>query len=268
MKNRHRKKGPSQLIVTIRGHGGRLPRHLKIKLKTAAKIFFLAMVLVHSYPAVSIVEADSSVREVQLITEFSYHAGPGDSLETARALVLYGAKYKAVLLSARHLAGRGLLKDYGDKQMETFCLVADELQSHIIEESFSEKNTIYTAKIKSRVSLNDFVRAEIRNAALEKEEMQFSWQEEMDQVVSPTIDPAQELSRAYRYVRKNHWRMAIIYMDHLEKKYPHWGALFLAKAMGFLGLHENERAMNALSLACDLGNQEACMKIDAVDQSD
>jgi hypothetical protein len=34
--------------------------------------------------------------------------------------------YKAVLLSADHLAARGLLKDYGDRRMEVFCLVADE----------------------------------------------------------------------------------------------------------------------------------------------
>jgi hypothetical protein len=75
----------------------------------------------------------------------------------------------------------------------------------------------------------------------------------------PTIAPARELSRAYRYIRKHHWRMAIIYLDHLEKKYPHWGTLFLAKAMAYLGMHETDRAISALSSACYLGDQEACL---------
>jgi hypothetical protein len=116
--------------------------------------------------------------------------------------------------------------------------------------------------------IRPFVKAEIRNAALEKEEMQFSLQEEMEPVVPQAIDPAKDLSRAYRYVRKHHWRMAIIYLDHLEKKYPHWGALFYAKAMGFKGMHETEKAIASLSLACDLGNQDACMEIEAADPSD
>jgi hypothetical protein len=239
-----------------------------MKLKTAAKLFFLAMVLVYSHPGASIGEADSSVQEMQTVTAFSYRAGPGDSQQTARALALYGATHKAVLLSADHLAGRGLLKDYGDRKKEIFCLVADELQYRIVDESFSEKNRITTIKIKSSASLKDFVRAEIRNAAFEKEEMNFSLQEEMEPVMSPTIAPAQELSRAYRYIRRHHWRMAIIYLDHLERKYPHWGTLFLAKAMAYLGMHETDRAASALTSACYLGNQEACLKLNELDPSD
>jgi hypothetical protein len=98
--------------------------------------------------------------------------------------------------------------------------------------------------------------------------MHFSLQEEMEPVVSSTIAPARELSRAYRYIRKHHWRMAIIYLDHLEKKYPHWGTLFLAKAMAYLGMHETDRAISALSSACYLGDQEACLKINELDPSD
>lgn len=237
---------------------------------TAAKSIFLAMVLIHSYAGsyagVSIAEADSSAQEFQTITAFSYHAGPGDSLKTDHALALYGAKPKGVLLAAKQLAGRGLLEDYGDEQMAVFCLVADELRSSIIDESFSEKSNTYTTSIKSRVSLNDFVKAEIKNAALEKKETHSSLKDEMEPVVSATIDPAQELSRAYRYLGKQHWRMAIIYLDGLEKKYPHWDALFLAKSMGFQGMQETKRAQEALSSACKLGNQEACIKIRAADQ--
>lgn len=226
------------------------------------------MALVHLHPRGAFAEADSTVPEMRTVTEFSYHSGPGDSRQTARALALYGAAHKAVLLSADHLAARGLLKDYGDRKMEIFCLVADELDYRILDELFSEKNRITSIKIKSSASLKAFVRAEIRDAAFEKEESNFSLQEEMDPVVSPTIAPAQELSRAYRYIRNHHWRMAIIYLDHLEKKYPHWGPLFLAKAMAYIGMHETDRAAGALTSACYLGDQEACLKMDGLDPSD
>lgn len=234
----------------------------------ATKIIFLVIVLAHSYPGVSLSETDGSIPGMQTITEFTYHAGPGDTRETAPALTLFGAQHKAVLRAAEHLTERGLLKDYGDKQREVFCLVADELQFQVIDESFSEKNNTYTITIKTAVSLSDFAKAEIRNAAFEKKEMQFTFQEEMEPVVPQAIDPAKELSRAYRYVRKRHWRMAIIYLDHLEKKYPHWGVLFHAKAMGFKGMHETERAIDALTSACKLGDQEACRQVATVDPSD
>jgi len=237
-------------------------------LKTATMLFFLAVALVNFHPEGSDADAGSSAEEMQSITVFSYHAGPGDSRQTARALALYGAKYQSVLLSADHLAGRGLLKDYGDRQMEIFCLVVDKLQYSMLDDSFSEKDRIAVTKIKSSVSLNDFVRAEIRNAEFEKEEVNFTLQEEMEPVLSPTIAPAQELSRAYRYIRRHHWRMAIIYLDHLEKKYPHWGTLFFAKSIAFLGMHETERAISALSSACYLGDQEACLKFNELDPSD
>lgn len=239
-----------------------------MKLNATVKFFILAMVLVLLHPGVSLPDADTSDKPIQIITDFAYHAGSGDSLQTARALALYGAKHRAVLLSAGHLADRGLLKDYGDKKMEVFCLVVDGLQSSIMDESFSEKNRTHRVKLASRFSLTDFVKAEIKNEALDQEETHFSWQEEMDPVVSPTIAPAQELSRAYRYIRKRHWRMAIIYLDHLEIKYPHWGSLFLAKAIAYLGMHETERAISAFSSACYLGDQEACLNLNELDPSD
>ena len=240
----------------------------KMKLKTATKLFFWVMVLVNLHLAVSDADASSRAEEMQTVTVFSYHAGPGDSRQTARALALYGAKYQSVLLSADQLAGRGLLKDYGDRQMEIFCLVVDKLQYSMLDDSFSEKDRIALTKIKSSVSLDDFVRAEIRNAEFEKEEANFTLQEEMEPVVPPAIAPARELSRAYRYIRRHHWRMAIIYLDTLEKKYPHWGSLFLAKSMAYLGMHETERAISALSSACYLGDQQACLKLNELDPSD
>ena len=236
-------------------------RRFKIRSGAAPKILLTALVLVYLHAGASLPYADDDSQAVQTVTECSYHAGPGDSPEIARALALFGAQYEAVSIAARHLAGRGLLKNYGDRKMEIFCLVAGGLPTTILAASYSDKTHTWSAKIKSRVSLADFVRAEIRNTALEKEELQFTWKEEMEPVVPEALDPATELSRAYRYLRRHHWRMAIIYLDHLEVKYPHWGALFFAKAAGFEGMHETERAMEAMSSACRLGNREACIQI-------
>ncbi len=239
-----------------------------MKLKTATILFFLAMVLVDFHPEVPDADADSSLEGMQTVTAFSYHASLVDSRQIAHALALYGAKYQSVLLSADQLAGRGLLKDYGDRQMEIFCLVVDKMQYSMLDDSFSEEDRIAVTKIKSGVSLTDFVKAEIRNAEFEKAEANFTLQEEMEPVVPPAIAPALELSRAYRYIRRHHWRMAIIYLDHLEKKYPHWGPLFLAKSMAYLGMHETERGISALSSACYLGDQEACLKLNELDPPD
>lgn len=237
-------------------------------MKLTLKSLFFVGLLIFWHPGVTLSGSEASGRQLQLVTDFSYSAGLGDTPETARALALYGAKHKAVVISAEQLADKGLLKDYEDRQMEVFCLVADGLQYSMIDQSFAEKSRTYMVKIKSSLSLADFIKAEIRDAAFEKEEMHFSWQEEMEPVVSPIIAPAQELSRAYRYIRKKHWRMAIIYQDHLEKKYPCWDALFLAKAMAYLGMNQTDRAITALSSSCYLGDQEACLKLNELDPSD
>ena len=233
-----------------------------MQLKTAMKCAVLAVSMVHVHPGASWAASGAEAGEMRTITQSAYRAGPHDTPETARALALYGAKHKAVVRSAEDLARRGMLKNYGDQQPEIFCLVADEVNYRMVAESFSEKSGTATIEIESEIALTDFVHAEIRNAALEQQEMQFSLQEEMEPVISPAMEPGQELSRAYRYISRNHWRMAIIYLDHLETKYPHWDALFMAKAMGFSGMHEAARAMAALAAACSLGNQEACLKID------
>lgn len=235
------------------------------KQKIAVNIFLLAVVLMYPYSRVAAVaDEDLSIGKMQNTTEYSYHAGPGDSRETGFALATFGAKRQAVLLSAGYLAKKGLLSEFKDKEMAVFCLVAEEMQFSIIGESFSKANNSYTTKIKSTLSLSDFVKAEIKNSALEQKDTHLSLTEEMDPVVSLPITPARELSKAYRYLGRQHWRMAVIYLDHLEIKYPYWGDLFLAKALGFQGMHETERVKEALSSACRYGNDEACLKFEAL----
>jgi hypothetical protein len=235
-----------------------------MKQKIAMIIIILAMMPLYSY--ISAASADDNLAEpkMQNITDFTYHAGTGDSRETAIALARYGAKQKAVLFSAKQLASRGLLSNSGDKERAIVCLVAVDLQFSIIAESFSEKNNSYTTKISSTVSLSEFVKAEMKNSTLEKTDTHLSLQDEMDPVMSEAIEPAEELSKAYRYIGKKHWRMAVIYLDRLEKKYPYWGELFFAKALGFQGVHETDKVKQALSSACNYGSHEACEKLETI----
>ena len=204
---------------------------------------------------------------LEIITDFTYRIGPGDSKEKFMALGLYAAKIKAVELAAKYLTHKGLLENYGQKQKEIFCLAADELSAAAVAEKYLEADHTYYIKIKTTAKSADFVRAEIRNLKLDEEEKNFSWQEEMEQYLYSEIDPALELSRAYRYIRKRHWRVAIIYLDHLEKKYPNWGEIFLAKAIGFFGMHEIGKMMDALQTSCSKGNQGACEDLKSLTES-
>lgn len=237
----------------------------KPRLSVTVWLLFVSLLL-HAGAAWS--KVDVTGRPMETVTGFSYTAGPDESPETARALARYGAKQKAVVTTAGRLIDAGLLNKETSRQMAVFCLVADTMPFSLIEESIDVASRTYTVKIKSSLSLSDYVKAEIRNEALEKEELHLSLKEEMEPEVAASIAPAFELSRAYRYISNRHWRMAIIYIDHIETKYPRWGALHLAKARAYLGMHERERAISALKSACYLGVQEACLKINALDPPD
>ena len=242
---------------------------LKMKTKPPIVAYLLVMVVIVSLNTGTVWSSLSTGdRQMKLVTGFSYTAGTDESPETALALPIYGAKHKAVVIAARQLADEGLVNDDVERQMAIFCLVADAMQFRLIEQSIDPVNRTYTVEIQSLLSLSDYVRAEIRNESLGKEEMHFSLKEEIEPAVSPAIAPALELSRAYRYISNQHWRMAIIYVDHLEEKYPHWSAPHLAKATAYFGMHEKERALNELALACYLGSQEACLRIDALEPLD
>ena len=207
--------------------------------------------------------ADDQKREdtIKVITDYTYRVGDEDSKEKSRALALFGAKLKAVHLAAKYLTHKGVLEHYEKKQSEIFCLTTNEIQVSIIDEKFQKNINSYYVKIQSEVTSIDFIKAQVKDAQLEKNESSFSYSKEMEQPVSKKVDPGEELSRAYRYIRKEQWRISIIYLDHLEKKYPNWGDVFLAKAIAFYGMDQIDRMADALKAACSLNNQEACNEL-------
>ncbi len=207
--------------------------------------------------------ADAQKRDdtIKVITDYAYRTGNKDSKEKSRALALFGAKLTAVNLAAKYLTHKGVLEHYEKKQGEIFCLATNEIKVSIIDEKFYQDTNSYYVKIKSEVTSIHFIKAQIKDVELEKNESSFSYSEEMGQPVSKIIDLGAELSRAYRYIRKEQWRISIIYLDHLEKKYPNWGDVFLARAIAFYGMDQLDKMVDALKTACSLNNQEACNEL-------
>ena len=198
---------------------------------------------------------------IKITTHFTYRMENKASKEKSRALGLFGAKIKAVNLAAKYLTHKGVLEHYEKKQSEVFCLTTNEIKVSIIDEKFYQDANTYYVKITSEVTIIDFIKAQIKDSELDKIESSFSYNKEMEQPVSKIINPGEELSRAYRYIRKEQWRISIIYLDHLERKYPHWGEVFLAKAIAFFGMDDIDKMVDALKTACSLNNQEACNEL-------
>jgi hypothetical protein len=198
---------------------------------------------------------------IPLVTTFTQQSGPEDPPTKARALALFGAKQEAVRTAAKYLTHKGLLEHYGHKESEIFCLAVNEIEAEVIEAQYRPQDRTYTVKVRTATTIVDFIRAQIKDLEMEKEEAAFSYTKEMEQPVMAVVDPAVELSRAYRYIRKQQWRIAIIYLDHLEKKYPYWGELFLARAIALYGMNATEQMAAALHQACTLNNQEACREL-------
>lgn len=196
---------------------------------------------------------------IKVITEYTYSMGAKDTKEKSRALALFGAKFKAINLAAKYLTHKGLLEHYEKKQSEIFCLTTNEIKVSIINEKYLQEK--YYVKVKSEISIIDFIRSQIKDVELEHIESNFSYSQEMEQPVSEIINPGEELSRAYRYIRKGKWRISIIYLGHLEKKYPYWGDVFLAKTIVLYGMDAIDEMAAALKTACSLNNQEACNEL-------
>ncbi|MGD9329697.1 MAG: hypothetical protein PVJ53_00215 [Desulfobacterales bacterium] len=197
-------------------------------------------------------------------TDARYSCANESLVQKSKAVALFSAKFKAVNLAAKYLTHMGLLEHFQAKQGEIFCLAANEIKAAVTEEKFDRTSGAYYVRIKAEVTNVDFVQAQIKNLALEEEEAAFSYSEEMEQPVIPDIDPGRELSRACRYIRKKQWRIAMIYLGHLEQKYPCWGDLYLVKAIACFGMNASDQMLKALKKACRYDNQEACRELQSL----
>jgi len=193
-------------------------------------------------------------------TEGSYRIGTADSVDVAKKMALFIAKRKAVDLAGRYLSHKNLIKVYEQKRDEIFCLAAREIETEILEQSRQtvEKDVTFHVRIRTRVKVSDFVKAEMEDAKQEKKEAKQSFHDEMEQPISAEIDPGKDIAKAYRLLREKKWRMAMIYLNHLLEKYPNWDSIYMAKAVTHYILHEPVFMKKALTQACGLDNQTAC----------
>ena len=190
----------------------------------------------------------------------SYRMEAGSSIDLAKKLAFFIAKKKAVDLAGRYLSREGLIEVYELNKDEIYSLAAKEIRSEILDEKWETvgKNLIYRVRIRAWIQPTDFIKAEMEDTIQEKKEAKESYQEEMEQSISGEIDPGREIAKAYRLLREKKWRISIIYLNHLEKKYPNWDSIYMAKAMTYYILHEPVFMKHALVEACRLDNQIAC----------
>ena len=202
--------------------------------------------------------AEDDLFEVE--TEGSYQIEDGSSVDLAKKVALFNAQRQAVDLAGRYLSSKSLIKRYELKRDEIYSLAAREIQVEILEEKRETVGNIstYRLRVRSRVQASDFVKAEMEDTKQEKIEAKASYQEEMEQYISSEIDPGRDIAKAYRLLRENRWRIAMIYLNHLGDKYPNWDTIYMTKAMTHYILHEPVFMKKALKEACRLGNQMAC----------
>ena len=196
----------------------------------------------------------------EIEAEGSYRMEAGSSIDLAEKLALFIAKRKAVDLAGRYLSRKSLIDTYELNRDEIYSLAAREIRAEILEEKREpvRKTLTYRVRIRTWIQPSNFIKAELEDTKQLKNEAKESYQEEMEQHISAEIDPGRDIAKAYRLLREKKWRIAMIYLNHLEKKYPNWDSIYMAKAMTYYIFHEPVFMKQALKEACRLDNQMAC----------
>jgi len=220
--------------------------------------FIITALLILSAMTSVVRAAEDDIFEIE--AEGSYRMQAGSSIDLAKKLSLFIARRKAVDLAGRYLSRKSLIKVYELNRDEIYSLAAMEIRAEILEEKRETlgQTLTYRVRIRAWIDPSDFIKAEIEDARQEKNDAEASYREEMEQHISAEVDPGREIAKAYRLLREKKWRIAMIYLNHLEKKYPNWDSIYVAKAITHYILHEPEFMKTALNEACRLGNQMAC----------
>jgi tetratricopeptide (TPR) repeat protein len=220
---------------------------------------FIVSILLLGFITVTFAQ-NSADNVIEVEAKGSYLMGDGNSKQLARQLALFEAKRSSLETAGKYLSHKSLIPFYEIKKEEIYSLAARETQGKIIEERWEPigKTIKCLIRIRAKVRISDFIKAGIQNQKLEKEDEKESLLEEMDPVLSKEIDPGKDIAKAYRLLRKGEWRMAMIYLDRLEKKYPNWGNIYMAKAIAFYSLNAPLEMKKTLEMACRLGNHQAC----------
>jgi hypothetical protein len=220
--------------------------------------FIITVLVILSSTYSVVTAAGDDVFEIE--TEGGYPMVIGSSNYFAKEMALFIAKKKAVDLAGRYLSRKSLIGVLDKERDEIYSLTAREIQAEILKEGQNTLGnlTTYQLRIKVRIQPIDFITGEIEDFKQEKKEENESYQEEMGQYLSSETDPGRDLAKAYRLLREHKWRILMIYFNHLVKKYPDWGNIYMVKAIVHYMLHEPMLMKKALNEACRLGDQTAC----------
>jgi hypothetical protein len=193
-------------------------------------------------------------------TEGQYKIEPKASIDQVKKYALFRAQRVAVDIGGKYFVRKFLIPDYGRKMDEIHCLSVRNMEYQVIDqEKLSIGNMkIFQIRIKAKIQPSDFVKAEMESIDIENKEKHQSYKEEMEQHILSETDIGKDIAKAYRLLRKKRWRIALIYLDHLENKYPNWESIYMTKAIVYYVMHEPGFMKNALQEACRLGNQIAC----------
>ena len=225
-----------------------------VRICTVIVISFLLIPV--SYRWVQGAETDS----LELVSEGKFQARAGTSKKLARQIALFEANKKAVESAGRYLAGKHLVLSYEQKKEEIYSLVATKIHSNVLAENIKSLGDtfVYHVRIRAIIHSSDYIEADILDKRLEIKEAHESLKEELEPEITAEIEPGRDIARALRLLRKEKLRPAMIYLNRLEKKYPDWSAIYMAKAMGFYLLHDPSNMKKELKRACAAGNASAC----------
>jgi hypothetical protein len=175
-----------------------------------------ALLVLFSINGIASAAADD-IFEIEV--EGGYRMEADSSVDLVKKVALFTAKRKAVELVGRYLSHKSLIERYELNRDEIYSLAAREIQAEILEEKRQtvEKTSRYRVRIKARVQASDFVKAELQDTKQEKKEAKESYRKEMEQHISAEIDPGRDIAKSYRLLREKKWRIAMIYLNHLEK---------------------------------------------------
>ena len=210
-------------------------------------------------PGVSSI-ASTGLNLFEMEAEGSYTSRGGDTKVLAQTLAVFAAKRSAVQAAARYFSQKELIEIFGRKRPEVINMTADNLTSITLQENWSmtESQPTCSVRINLVIKPSDFIEAQIENLGLEKKVSEQSYREEMEPVISNELLPGHDIAEAYRLIRVQSLRTAVIYLDRLQQKYPNWPDIFEIKALAFYLQHEPKKMEAALQKACELGSQSGC----------
>lgn len=203
---------------------------------------------------------------VEVKSKGSYLLTRGESKEKARAVSLFKAKRNALESAVKDTWGIDPARVWGARKDEIISLAATEIAVKKITEKWIPSGDAVECviQIEATVKASDFIAAEIYNQRLLKDDFDDTFRQEMEQTILTEIDPGREIAKAYHLIRRQYHRMAVIYLDHLQKKYPNWDDVYMAKAVANTALDESFMARKELEKACRLGNKKACEDLKAL----